>query len=155
LAAIAFANIRQVISWGPEGARIMPSEQLPTYVAAAIQSVKVKTRVYTEMTLSGEPRTVNQTEIEFTMHSKLKALETLRREFALYRHNQAFLNAFTELVLTHVQGDTARREIYTFLAEQSGVQALDAIQAFPRAAADVPGGASDRAGPDARGGPDA
>lgn len=74
LLGVAFANLSDVVSWSQDHFHIVPSEELPDHVRAAVKSVKVKRR--TEITGSiTDPHVWEVQEITFTMHDKLKALE--------------------------------------------------------------------------------
>lgn len=126
LAAIAFTHVRQVIAWDGDTVRLTPSEQLPPYVSAAVQSVKVKSRVYVDV-VEGNPTRVNETEIEVRMHDKLKALESLRKEFALYRQRAEFMDAFVALVQEHVRDAEGQDAILRFLETNARLPVLDEI----------------------------
>lgn len=78
LRRIGFADLRNVMSWGPDGARLLPSDGLDTAVAAAVKKVK---QVPTE---DGE-------RIEIELHDKIAALTKLGQHLGLFveRHEHS------------------------------------------------------------------
>lgn len=126
LAAIAFTHVRQVMEWDGQAVKLIPSEHLPPYVSAAVQSVKAKSRVYR----TEDGRSVTETDIEVRLHDKIRALESLRREFASYQQQQQFMDAFTALVLKWIPDIEGQQAVLRFLEAHAGGGAL----------ADIPGG---------------
>ena len=74
LAAIGFSDMGEIMEWGPEGARMMPSEDLPSHARAAIQSVKVEETVL--QTFKGGAQLV-KVKTEVKRHPKNPALNLL------------------------------------------------------------------------------
>jgi len=73
LAAVAYSDLTDVCTWGPEGVAVLDSAKLPPHVRAAVKKVKVK--VVETTSESGGTR--KQTDIEVEMHAKLQALDRL------------------------------------------------------------------------------
>ena len=78
LRALAFADIRAVVEWGPDGVAVRPSADLTEAEAAMVSKVKIKT---TTRTLK-DGATEERVEIELESHSKVAALQTLLRQLA-------------------------------------------------------------------------
>ena len=74
LAAVGFSDIGEVMEWGPDGASMHPSEDLPPHVRAAIQSVKVEETVLHTFK-SGDKLVKVKTEVK--LHPKHSALDLL------------------------------------------------------------------------------
>ena len=74
LARIGFSDIGEVMEWGPNGATLVPSDQLPLHARAAIQSVKVKETVLATMK-NGDRLLRVETEVK--MHPKNAPLSLL------------------------------------------------------------------------------
>ncbi|MBW4486026.1 MAG: terminase small subunit [Tildeniella torsiva UHER 1998/13D] len=70
IGAIAFSNISDVMSWGPGGVDVKPSDTLPAEVLRAVESIT------DQVGDSGRRRTVK-------MHSKMQALGMLANYFGL------------------------------------------------------------------------
>lgn len=73
IASVAFVSMTDVAEWGPEGVRFKPSSEIGKAAAAAIQSIKSKTRTVRKKD-GGE---VTTTTMEVKLHPKLDALEKL------------------------------------------------------------------------------
>lgn len=68
---IAFADIGDVMDWGPEGMRVKPLDRMSRDERAAILGLVLR-------------RGKNGTRLRLTMHSKLKALDALAKYFGLF-----------------------------------------------------------------------
>lgn len=66
LGRIAFADRRQLVSWGPDGVELTPSDALPDDVAAVVSEVQVDANLYGKS-------------IKLKTYDKLGALNTLAR----------------------------------------------------------------------------
>lgn len=71
IAKIAFADPRKVMTWGPSGVELLPSESLTDDDAAIISEVS-------------ESRTESGGSLKIKLHSKLDALEKLARHIGVY-----------------------------------------------------------------------
>ncbi|MCR4300613.1 MAG: terminase small subunit [Sulfuricaulis sp.] len=81
LAAIAFANLRDVVTWDGDALYLKPSAELDTASASAIKKVK-QTRTITRGKNDFEQER-EQREVE--LHDKQRALELLGRHFGMFR----------------------------------------------------------------------
>lgn len=79
LARIAFADIRNLFSWDEERACYVPSRELTDDEAAAVSSVKAKTRHFT--TEMGTETTI---ELELKTYDKLGALDKLGKHLGMF-----------------------------------------------------------------------
>jgi phage terminase small subunit len=108
LAAIAFASIRDVMSWTSETANLIPSADLTVGTAAAIKDVKF----VTTRTSAGKDKEIERVETTIRMHDKLAALEKLGKQ----------LGMFSDRVDHHVFVEEVRK-----LAREAGVDEADAV----------------------------
>lgn len=71
IARLAFADLREVMDWGPGGVSLRPSDKLSADAAAAIAEIS---------------ETTNQTggTLKVKLHSKVEALEKLAKHLSLY-----------------------------------------------------------------------
>lgn len=74
LARIAFADLRQLVTWGEESTTFRPSNELDEETAATVASVKSKTTRYVREDGDAEERV----ELEIKAHDKVSALRELR-----------------------------------------------------------------------------
>lgn len=80
-AAIAFADVRDLMSWDEERVHLVPSADLGSRAAATIQTVKSKvTRIPRE-----DDDDLERIELELRMHSKVSALDALAKHVGLGR----------------------------------------------------------------------
>lgn len=82
LARIAFGDPREAMSWGPDGVRLLPSEELGEEQAASIAEVCESSK--------GTPK--------LKRHDKVKALELLGKHLGLFT-SKVELSATTDLAL--------------------------------------------------------
>lgn len=68
LRRVAFADIRSIVHWGPDGVRLVPADMVPDSAAAMISEVS--------QTSTGE--------LKVKMHSKLTALHDLGKHLGLF-----------------------------------------------------------------------
>lgn len=80
LARIGFADIRDLFSWGPESVHFVPSADLTGDQAAAIASVKSKTRRFT----TDDGLTETTIELEMKMCDKLSALQKIGKHLGMF-----------------------------------------------------------------------
>lgn len=88
IARVAYSDIREFVSWDKDGAVFVPSDKLTLDQAAAIMSIKTRTRSQTDK--EGQVTTV--TEMELKAHPKMDALEKLMKAQGAYqkdRENEA------------------------------------------------------------------
>jgi phage terminase small subunit len=136
LAALAFADVSQLMSWDEAGeVALVPSAKLPRHITATVQSVKVRSRV----TTGPDKATHRHTQIELTLHPKVKALELLGRYFEIFRQDEAFLDAFVELVLRYVGDPEGQQAIRAFLQQHTEPGAAPALRATYTAVESGPG----------------
>ena len=74
LARVAFSDIGEVAQWGPDGVKVVPSEDLDPHTRAAIQSVKCRETVVAVLKDGTE---LKQVETEIKMHPKAPAYRLL------------------------------------------------------------------------------
>jgi phage terminase small subunit len=72
LAVLAFTDFRKAVSWGPDGVRLLPSDELSADEAAIIAEVS-------------ETRSENGGSIKAKRYDKLKALELLGRHLGMFK----------------------------------------------------------------------
>lgn len=77
---IAFADIRKMMEWDAESASFVPSQLMDDDTAAAVQSVKAKTR----HTYDKEGNRETTIELEIKAHSKQAALDSISRTLGTY-----------------------------------------------------------------------
>lgn len=83
LAAIAFADPRDLMSWGPGGVTLKPSEELTAAQAAQVESV-------------GEVVTLAGSNIKVKRHDRVRALELLGKTLGLFVDRVEQKNAFVD-----------------------------------------------------------
>jgi len=71
IARIAFADLGEAVTWGPDGVRLKDSTQLPLAVRAAVQEVTETTTQF-----GGS--------LKIKFHSKMQALDALAKHLRLY-----------------------------------------------------------------------
>jgi phage terminase small subunit len=118
LAALAFSDMRQHATWGPEGVALLPSAALSDEAARAVHEVVSTTKTRTHVTTEGESIRTVEVQTRLRLYNKLQALEALGKHLDLFRAptedelaNQAFIEALAAVVLKHVTAHEAREEI--------------------------------------------
>lgn len=79
LARIAFADVRDLFTWDKDHACYVPSRDLSDDEAAAVSSVKAKTRHFTT-----DAGTETTTELELKTYDKLGALDKLGKHLGMF-----------------------------------------------------------------------
>lgn len=84
LAAIAFSDLRNVVTWGGEGEAVhvtpIPSAEIAEAPARAVQRIKARVR-----TVSGEDTSETTVETEVVLHDKLGALTLIARHLGMLK----------------------------------------------------------------------
>jgi phage terminase small subunit len=118
LAALAFSDMREVATWGPNGVTLKASEALSEPTARAVHEVVSTTKTTTRLTPDGDSITEVVANTKIRLHNKLPALEALGRHLDLFRTptedeeaDEAFIRDFIAVVLRHVTDRAAQQEI--------------------------------------------
>lgn len=77
LGILAFSNLQDVCTWGPNGMKLIESSELDSKHQRMISKVESHTRTTTRGIKN--PQTETHTVVKIDVHSKIKALETLAR----------------------------------------------------------------------------
>jgi phage terminase small subunit len=83
ISRIAFGDTRRVMSWGPDGVRLIDSATLTDDEAAMVSEASAST-------------SVNGGSIKLKLNDRMKALELLGRHLALFTDNHAVAVSLTE-----------------------------------------------------------
>jgi hypothetical protein len=78
---VAYSDLRDVCSWGPQGVALKPSDAIPAHAARAIQSVKSTTKTRMVENTDGQLVPETETRTEVTLHPKVAALTLLHTMF--------------------------------------------------------------------------
>lgn len=84
IARVGFSDIRDFAKWDENGVIFIPSTSLTAEQAAAVQSIKSKTKTYTDED-GNETKTVEQ---EIKLHPKMDGLEKLSKHLGLYQQDR-------------------------------------------------------------------
>jgi len=126
LRRVAFSDLREYMSWGPDGVTLHDSKALTGTAAAAIQSVKCKVYTRTHIGEDGTPVPETEVHTEIRLYDKLRALEGLGKRLGLFvdRHrlemDPLFLQEFVAKVLTYVPDTHAREALVHYLQTAIG-----------------------------------
>lgn len=132
-AAVAFTELRDVMSWDHDQVRLIPSADLPSTAAAAIKSLDAVVTSYTEWDeAEGKPRAVTKTVLKVALHDKMRALDALERRFGLFRQSAEFLDGFVEVVLAHVDSEAGKGAILAYLTEHAGLKPPEPVRGQDR-----------------------
>jgi hypothetical protein len=106
---VAYSDLRDVCSWGPDGVVLKPSDAIPEHAARAVQSVK--STMKTRMVPSVDGQLVPEVEVrtEVLLHPKVQALSLLHQMFdrgqAVRQHLEGKLRELAGLAAKYVPTD--------------------------------------------------
>ena len=122
LAALAFSDLREVLTWGPEGVALRPSDTLSARAAKSVQEASCTAKTRTTVQPDGAVVTTIEVQTKLRLHNKVPALLALAQHLDLLRPwadyelaNQAFIHDFIPVVLKYVVDESARAELRAVL----------------------------------------
>lgn len=87
IAKVAFGDMREVMSWGPDGVRLKPSSEIPDDAAAFVAEVS-------------ETTTETGGSLKLKTNDKLRALELLGRHFGMFKDKEGPMGGNTNVIIT-------------------------------------------------------
>jgi phage terminase small subunit len=86
LRRVAFSDMRDFASWGPDHVTLVASDQLTDEQARAVKKVKLTETSTTIVQKDGSERTTSRRQIELELYEKLTALDKLGQYLKLFGH---------------------------------------------------------------------
>lgn len=125
---LAYCDMRQVATWGPDGVELIDSALLDDNAARAVQEVTSTKKTFTRITADGEALTTTEVNTKVKLYNKQAALHDLAAHLHLFgdgksEMDEAFLLGFVEVVKHHAGSEDTRAAILGYLRRYLGAVA--------------------------------
>jgi hypothetical protein len=106
---VAYSDLRDVCSWGPDGVVLKPSDAVPEHAARAVQSIKCTTKTRLIPLDDGTLVPATETRAHVTLHPKVPALSLLQTMFergqAVQQHLEGKLREIAGIAAKYVPSE--------------------------------------------------
>lgn len=117
--ALAFSDMREHASWGPDGVELTDSTHLTAKAAKAVQEVTSTKRSTTRTDAEGASYTTVEVQTRIKLYNKQAALRDLAEHLQLFSQDkgfdETFLLGFVEVVKAHASDEETRTAILGYL----------------------------------------